>query len=429
MWSEEVLGLVAARSATGARAATFTVAGAVRRGLAAAGFAPEKQPGFGRKRERLEARLPGEPPEEPAGRRVAIVGGGIAGAAAARAVRALGAEAVVVEQAALGAGGSGNPAALVTPRLDAGLGAPAELFASAFRRAVALYEAEPAAILARGVLQLAQGERDAARFARIAAADLFEPDALVLLSPAAAAARLGEAAPAALAQESALVVEPEPVLAAWAGATRCAAVAGLRRREGAGWSLLDAAGETILTAEAVVLAAGLGSAALAAELVLRSVRGQASWTHESLGGERPPAAAWGGYVLPTREGVLFGATHDRDDTDLAVRDADHARNLATLAQALPGLAGRLAGRPLAGRAALRATTADRAPIAGALQPGLFALTGFGSRGFSLAPLLAEHVAALALGAPSPLPADLAELVAPDRFRRRAERRAPPAAQG
>ncbi|MDP1778123.1 MAG: hypothetical protein Q8K90_05885, partial [Brevundimonas sp.] len=36
----------------------------------------------------------------------------------------------------------------------------------------------------------------------------------------------------------------------------------------------------------------------------------------------------------------------------------------------------------------------------------------GSRGFCVAPLLAEHVAALAMGAPSPLPADLAARVDP-----------------
>jgi tRNA 5-methylaminomethyl-2-thiouridine biosynthesis bifunctional protein len=111
-----------------------------------------------------------------------------------------------------------------------------------------------------------------------------------------------------------------------------------------------------------------------------------------------------------------------------VRAADHARNLATLAKALPALARRLEGRPLEGRAAIRATTPDRTPVAGALQPGLFALTGFGSRGFSLAPLLAEHVAALALGAPSPLSADLAALVEPGRFGRRAARKAPRAAR-
>jgi tRNA 5-methylaminomethyl-2-thiouridine biosynthesis bifunctional protein len=422
MWTDEVLALVAARSAPGAQAATFTVAGQVRRGLAAAGFDVAKRPGFGRKRERLEARRPGAGAADALPGTVAVIGAGIAGAAAARAVRELGGEAVVVEAEAPGAGGSGNPAALVTPRLDAGLGPPAELFAQAFRRAVALYEGLPQAVIARGVLQLAQAERDVARFRKIAASDLFEPGALALRETEAATARLGEPAPAALDQASALVIEPAAALDAWTGAVRRAAVAAIRR-DGDGWSLLDAQGVRITHAAAVIVAAGLGSAALAEGLPLKPVRGQASWAQ---GAPPVPAAAWGGYVLPTRTGLLFGATHDRDDTGLSVCEADHARNLATLRAALPGLAGRIAGRPLEGRAALRATTPDRLPLAGAAPdgaPGLFVLTGFGSRGFSLAPLLAEHVAALARGAPSPLPADLQPLVAPDRFRARAARRA------
>ena len=65
MWSDEVLDGVAARSAPGARLATFTVAGSVRRGLAERGFVVDKRPGHGRKRERLEARLPGEAPPSP----------------------------------------------------------------------------------------------------------------------------------------------------------------------------------------------------------------------------------------------------------------------------------------------------------------------------------------------------------------------------
>lgn len=403
MWREETLSLVAARSAPGARAATFTVAGAVRRGLAAAGYAVEKKPGFGRKRERLEARLAGQP-EDARTRRVAIVGGGVAGAAAARAVRALGGEALLVEAEALGAGASGNPAALVTPRLDAGLGPPAELFASAFRRAVQLYEALPEAVIARGVLQLPREPRDLARFAKIAASDLFEPGALV-------------ATPQALEQRAALVVEPASVLSAWAGETRIAEVAGLRGG-GGDWVLLDAAGREIGRAEAVIVAAGLASRRLVPDLPLRPVRGQASWAE----GERPTAAAWGGYVLPTRTGVLFGATHDRDDEGTDLRAADHARNLEALAAARPELAAALHDSPLAGRAAIRATTPDRLPVAGGAER-LFILTGFGSRGFSLAPLLAEHVAALALGAPTPLASDLAALVAPGRFRDRAARRA------
>ena len=63
MWRQEVLDLVAARSAAGARAATFTVAGDVRRGLQAAGFEVAKRPGFGRKRQMLAARF--SPPRPP----------------------------------------------------------------------------------------------------------------------------------------------------------------------------------------------------------------------------------------------------------------------------------------------------------------------------------------------------------------------------
>jgi tRNA 5-methylaminomethyl-2-thiouridine biosynthesis bifunctional protein len=327
---------------------------------------------------------------------------------------------VVIEAEALGAGGSGNPVALVTPRLDAGLGPPAELFATAFRRAVTLYEQLPEAVIARGALQLAAEPRDADRFARIAASDLFEPQTLAMLTPKAVAGRLGEPAPAALDLRAALVVEPAQILAAWAGAPRLAVVAAIRRDAG-GWALIDPAGEEILRAEAVILAAGPASTTFVPGLPLQAVRGQASWT----AGDPPPAAAWGGYVLPTRDGLLFGATHDRDDAGLEIRDADHGRNRATLAAALPELAARIADRPLAGRAAVRATTPDRLPIAGPAPEveGLFLLTGFGARGFALAPLLAEHVAALALAAPSPLPSDLAGIVAPDRFRRRAARRA------
>src|SRR5690606_19532900 len=59
MWRDDILDLVARRSSPGARVATFTVAGVVRRGLAERGFSVAKAPGFGRKRERLEAHAPG----------------------------------------------------------------------------------------------------------------------------------------------------------------------------------------------------------------------------------------------------------------------------------------------------------------------------------------------------------------------------------
>lgn len=61
MWHPSVLARIGRLSRPGARLATFTAAGAVRRGLAAAGFEVRKQSGFGRKRERIVAVYRGIP--------------------------------------------------------------------------------------------------------------------------------------------------------------------------------------------------------------------------------------------------------------------------------------------------------------------------------------------------------------------------------
>jgi tRNA 5-methylaminomethyl-2-thiouridine biosynthesis bifunctional protein len=169
--------------------------------------------------------------------------------------------------------------------------------------------------------------------------------------------------------------------------------------------------------DGVVLTAGWGTADLAPELGLRPVRGQADWAE----GVEGPAAAWGGYVAPTGSGLLFGATHDRDRTDVESDTEDTRRNLVALAARLPDLAERAGTAPLRSRAAVRATTADRLPLAGRLGERVWLIGGLGSRGFALAPLLAEHVAAEIADAPSPLPVDLAARVSPGRLAERAGR--------
>ncbi|HEY2481501.1 MAG TPA: FAD-dependent 5-carboxymethylaminomethyl-2-thiouridine(34) oxidoreductase MnmC, partial [Caulobacteraceae bacterium] len=419
MWRREVLDLIAARSALGARLATFTVAGEVRRGLADAGFAVERAPGFGAKRQRLEGRWPGVAVAPERVPRLAIIGGGIAGASLARAFNALGGASQVFDAAAPAA--SAAPAALVTPRLDAGLGAPAALFANAFARARDLYRSQAGAVLASGVLQLAVGPKDQGRFAVIAGSDLFEPGEVRLADAAETTRRLGEPAPSALAIDSGLVVRPARLLAAWRGKPRRATVSELVHDSGA-WRLVGAGGETLAEAEVVCVACGMAAAKLVPGLPLLPVRGQASFVP---GAQVLAAALFGGYVAPAPGGAIYGATHDRDDESLEPREADHRRNLAVLAGALPRLAARLASRPAEAHVGVRATTADYLPIAGAAPhspPGLFVLTGLGSRGYALAPLLAEHVAAIALGAPSPLPRSQAALVDPARFARRAGRK-------
>lgn len=405
MWRDEVLGLVGRRSAPGARAATFTVAGTVRRGLEVAGFEVSRQPGFGRKRQRLEAIRPGQAEKPPQGR-IAIIGAGIAGASIARALTALGTTPLVFEA---DPGGSGNPAALVTPRIEASLGPIARLFAQALERATALYDQVPDAVVSRGVRQLAQGPKDPERFQIVARSGLFPPGTLA-------------AAGDHLDMTGAQVIRPHAILAAWCPGRISEIVTALENRDG-GWVLHHGGHESRV--DQVILATAMGTLGLVRDLPLRGVRGQASWVAS---GQSVPPLAWGGYLIPTGRGFLFGATHDRDDASTDVRPEDHERNLNTLAERRPDLAGSLSLADLEGRAAIRATSPDHLPLAGAAGDGLeglFLLSGLGSRGFALAPLLGEHVAALALGQPSPLPRHLAELVDPDRFRRRALRRGQP----
>jgi tRNA 5-methylaminomethyl-2-thiouridine biosynthesis bifunctional protein len=411
-WRAEVLSLVARRSRPGAAAATFTAAGEVRRGLAAAGFEVRRQPGFAGKRHRLEARLPGRY-AEPARPSAVVVGAGIAGVSLHRALSGLGIDAALFDAEGLGAGATGNPYALVTPRLDAGLGPSARFSARAFARAVALYGPHGAAITARGVLQLVAGERDPRRFAAIAASDLFEPDDLALLTAEDAAALVGEPSPGGLLIRPALAIEPLRLLAAFAGDVRPAHIAGLRRGE-AGWSLLAEGGKPLASADIVVLAAGWGTSALGLPLPLGPIRGQLSFAP---GVRLQVGLGWGGHAAPGPDGLAFGATFDRDRTDTEMSTEDNERNRQSLGRALPRLAAGLEGTVLSGRASIRAVTPDREPVAGAIprHPGLYALTGLGSRGFAHAPLLAEHIAALISGTPSPLAADQAEVVDPKRF--------------
>lgn len=411
MWSDAVMDGIAARSAPDARVATFTVAGAVRRGLAERGFTVEKKPGHGRKRERLEARRSGAGEAEPAVQRVAVIGAGIAGAALAWSLRAEGAEVTVVEAEAPGAGASGFPASLVTPRLDAGDAVIAGLNAQALRTAMAAYR-EAGAVLAEGVLQLEQAPRDAARFAKVAAQTIWAEGAMTVLDAGTCSARLGEPVEAGgLMMRDAGVIAGSAVLECWLeGGTRLTARIARVEPAGVGWRLIDADGATVLEADAVVLAAGWGNAGLTA-LPLSPVRGQADWVE----GVTTAPVAWGGYAVPTAEGLLFGATHERGETTTVVSDAASEKNRATLAGRLPSLAGRIGetGR----RAAIRATTPDRMPVAGALPgpEGLYVLGGLGSRGFCHAPLLARQVAALVTGAASPLTVAAAARISPQRF--------------
>lgn len=303
----------------------------------------------------------------------------------------------------------------MTPRFDLGDKTVAALFAQSLRRADALYSPLPGAVIAREVLQLAASERDAGRFDRIALQPVWTDGQIALVDTVEASRIVEEPVEGpGLRMAAAFIVSPRAILSAWLAPDllRTGEAARLEPHSG-GWRALDASGAVLAYGDAVVLCAGAGNIALAPDLSLSLVRGQADWVEADVD---PAAVAWGGYVAPTGTGFLFGATHDRGDVGTNVRTTDTKRNLAALAARLPRLAARVEPDAVQSRAATRATTRDRLPIAGALpdRPGLFVLGGLGSRGFCLAPLLGEHLAALISGRPSPLPSDVAARITPSR---------------
>ncbi|MFT3821893.1 MAG: FAD-dependent 5-carboxymethylaminomethyl-2-thiouridine(34) oxidoreductase MnmC [Rubrivivax sp.] len=471
MWDRAVLRTLGRRAAPGATAATWSVARAVRDGLAAAGFACERRPGLGGKREVLHAQHVPRAARPPAPRRpsrVLVLGAGLAGACCAAALADLGCTVDVIDRhAAPAEGSSGNPAGLFHATVHAGDNPHARLFRAAALRCAQIVRRFDAVEVPRqveGLLRLEQ-QRDIAAMQALIAAQALPPDFVQALSAADAAALAGVPLrlPAWFYAQGGWV-SPAHLVRALLGrpGIRFHGSVDVRalRRDGEQWTCLDAQGQVLAAAEHLVLAAAEHLVLACAEqaggllqalgwpaLPLAGHRGQVS----VLPAGALPAAlrrplAGDGYALPLPDGrVLCGASSrsDDDDADPQPRDEDHRANLRRL-QSLCGLANDLDVdlAQVQGRVGWRVQASDRLPLVGPLplrgfapgtrldqarllpcEPGLHLAVGFGGRGLTLAPLLGEVLAARLLGAPLPLEQSLVDAVDPGRWIVRAARRA------
>ena len=211
MWQPEVLAQVARLSAPGATCATYTVAGEVRRGLEAAGFAVEKRPGFGRKREMLRGVLRTPPrspwrapwfarPAQRAGERTAIViGAGLAGTSTAASLAARGWSVTLLDRhETIAAEASGNPQGALYARLSPHATALTELATTGLEytaRSLPLLGLERGADFdSCGVLQLEYDDSERVRQSRLAAQG-WPAGFLVRLDRSEASTRAGVAVP------------------------------------------------------------------------------------------------------------------------------------------------------------------------------------------------------------------------------------------
>ena len=471
MWQPDVLGEVARLSAARATCASYTVAGAVRRGLEAAGFAVEKTPGFGRKREMLRAVLRSRPrsswrapwfarPSAHAAERSAIViGAGLAGTSTAASLAARGWRVTLLDRHdALAAEASGNPQGVLYARLSPHATALTELAATGLE-----YTARNLPLLGLhrgvdfnpcGVVQLEYDKSEGLRQSRLAAQD-WPTGFLARLDRADASARAGVALPSGgLVFARAGWVRPPALCRALATHPSLELALGHAalnlRRTADGWEAHDRNG-AVAGAPVVVIAASGGSAAFGetAHLPLRLIRGQLTLVPETPGSRVLQSVLCGeGYIAPAVDGAhSLGATHKFRDASTGVTAAENRENLAKLAALAPALyatlgADRLDPARLAGRAALRCSSPDYLPIIGPLVDatrfakvyerlshdatlevdapspwldGLYVNTAHGSRGLVTAPLSGELLAAYLDDEPAPLPASVMEAVHPSRF--------------
>ncbi|WP_291994276.1 FAD-dependent 5-carboxymethylaminomethyl-2-thiouridine(34) oxidoreductase MnmC [Candidatus Accumulibacter sp. ACC003] len=209
-------------------------------------------------------------------------------------------------------------------------------------------------------------------------------------------------------------------------------------RPGDLWRACDAAGALIAEAPVLVVANASGARrfAVTAHLPLRAARGQVSHLGAAAASAPAIVVCRLGYVTPAIDGVrCVGATFRIDDDETALRDTDHAENLAKLDFILPGYGSALAASKLDGRVGFRPLSPDRLPMIGAVGdasaidadaparplaemprvPGLYVINGFGARGIVWSALAGELLACQIAGEPLPLVDELVSAVDPGRF--------------
>jgi tRNA 5-methylaminomethyl-2-thiouridine biosynthesis bifunctional protein len=441
MWSDGVWRDVDRLAGPGTTAATYTVAGVVREGLAGAGFSVERRAGFGPKREMLVARF-ARPRAEPAAsppQNAIVIGAGLAGTSCAANLAERGWSVDLIERHGTPAQeASGNAAGLLMPAFSADWNPPTRLTAPsclyALRSLETLSRGRHGPVWERsGVLQLARDDAHFERQRRIVETFALSDEMAQLVDLEQAAAIAGAAVagpgwwlPTAGWADPASVCRAHLAVAGSAVRASFKAEAARLRTVGDAWEVLDGAGKVLARGRVVILANALDARTLPGfeNLPLGSTRGQVSLLPAQFGGSLSVPVCREGYITPAVGGVhCVGASYDLYNRDPLPTLEDHVANLARLERLLPGFGAGVEARALDGRVGFRTISPDRMPLVGSLsasdakegRDGLFAFLALASRGLTWAPLLGEAVACLVTGEPLPLERDLLGWLDPRRF--------------
>jgi tRNA 5-methylaminomethyl-2-thiouridine biosynthesis bifunctional protein len=438
MWTPELMRALAAHAAAGATAATWCSAGAVRRALQDAGFVVERRRGFGAKTHMTVAvhEAGGRQSVPQACGEVAIVGGGIAGAAIAQSLSLRGISVTLFEAADPAAVHHGHLAAALSPLVARDDNARARLSRAGSQRALARWGGlqGPARPWPCGTLQLARDDGRAAAAASVLQALAFPASWVREVDTAQAGELAGlPVSRGGLYFQTGMLLRPHALIQSLAAAPGIRRVqAGIRRitQHGGAWRLYTGDGAEACRAPVVVLANAMGARDIlhAAGLLeplprlaqMHALAGEVTLLPAGRLGGGPRCIVGGeGYLLPAVDGwCVAGSTYAHGAAESRVTEAGQEVNLRKAAallapQAGKGLQGAAAGS-LPGWAGWRAVLPGRLPAIGSVPgaEGLYLATGFASRGLSWAALAGDIIGACLCGEPAVLESDLLAAVAP-----------------
>lgn len=439
MWTPQIFRQLARLGCADATLATWCSAGQVRRDLEDAGFLVQRLPGFGTKRHRIVAQLrPGMGKTRSVAApspRVAVVGGGFAGAAAAYALAARGG-AVTVFDPAFSQGPAGthrdHRGGAMTPVVSRDDDIRARLsrtgvFLAGQRWANLDAAARPQRCGTFQRIDAAEGDAWKQALQRLSFPETFVR--WVDAEEASALTGVRQQRPG-LWHGHGHLVRPESFLDGLLTpplvATQARHVARLGRSGHGEWLLYNEDGDVLACADWVVLAASWLVPRLLSTIpglvtpgrlqTMRRVGGQLSYFSMAGGTTLKSVVSGGGLCLPDAQGGLVGGSTYVPDTTLSImtrKGHQENRNKVMALFADPTMLGW--PRPLAdGWAGWRAAVRDRRPVIGSVAgaPGLWLACGFGSRGLTWSALAAEVLAATLNHEPLPLERGLVQRIAP-----------------
>ncbi len=451
VWQDNVLAPIIRLSATGTTFASFSVAGVVKRGLSAQGVHISRSRGFMGKRHMLtgiwakhtvdSALLDSQSmpqkssPFNPADAQskvlpqIAIIGAGIAGLSMAHALSKRGYRCHVFDKSQPLAGASGNPRALIAPRITS-----LEKFSNNLMNIGGLYTMRYwqqflGVIEKTEILHIVEQRAEET----LNYASQYSSKFLSILDTKQTSHKANTKVllPSICFRHNALlnpIKLAEYVLSHPLVHFHVADIKQLQSK-GQQWQLLihDQNLLSINTIDAfdhVIVCNALNSPTLCPTLKpFKPIRGQVSWftsNEKNATPLIPVPMSYGGYIasLPDQEGTLLGASFIPDDRRTDIRTEDHQHNLALLAAVSPELAQTLPPiNQWQGRASIRAQSPDYLPFIGQVpdMPNVWTLSGLGSKGFSFAPLASEFICAQLLGEVWPITQQVAQTISPARF--------------